>query len=64
MKAKLMAIYIISTDNYVRSSTQNTSEARHIKLFDKKSQIKSFVHNYGIADYDYKIVKVTLEVEK
>ena len=64
MKAELMAIYIISTDNYVRSATKETTEARHIRLFDKESQIKSFVHSYGIPDYDYKIVKVTLEVEK
>ena len=64
MKAELLAIYIKSSDDYVRSSTKNTLEARHIKLFDKKSQAISFVHNYGIVDYDYKIVKVIFEVVK
>ena len=64
MKAELLAIYIKSSDNYVKSSTTNTSEARYIKLFNSESQSKHFIRNNGILEYDYEIVKVTLEVEK
>lgn len=64
MKAELLAIYISSLGEYVRSATRNTKEARHIKLFDTESQAKYFIINNGILEYDCKIVKVTLEVEK
>ena len=64
MKAELLAIYIKSSDKYVRSSTRNTSEARHIKLFDTETKAINFIRNNGIPDYDYELVKVTLEVEK
>ena len=64
MKEELKAIYIKSSDEYVRSSTRNTKEARHIKLFETESQAKYFINNNGIIEYDCKIVKVTLEVEK
>ena len=64
MKVELKAIYIMSLDEYVRSSTKNTKEVRHIKLFETESQAKSFIRNNGISKYDCEIVNVILEVEK
>lgn len=64
MKVELKAIYIKSSDEYVRSSAHNTTEARHIKLFDTESQAKNFIRNNGISKYDCEIVNVILEVEK
>jgi len=64
MKVELKAIYIKSSNEYVKSSTKDTSEARHIKLFDTESQAKNFIRNNGILRYDCEIVNVILEVEK
>lgn len=58
------ALYDSLAEEFVRSSSKNTKEYHHIKLFETTVAATNYRSNNGMSEYQYDVMEMTLTLGK